>query len=151
MKSGCRPPPLTDDREGGTGRAQGIWRALLALVYLIAAWFHLTQPEPFLRIMPGFVPVAETVVRLTGWAELAGAIALLQPWSAQLRRAGGIGLALYALCVWPANINHFAIDMAKTDHGLGLIYHVPRMIAQPLIIWLALWTGGVTEWPFSKK
>jgi hypothetical protein len=26
---------------------------------------------------------------------------------------------------------------------LGLGYHIPRMIAQPVLIWLALWTGGV--------
>ena len=31
--------------------------------------------------------------------------------------------------------------MAKADGGLGLGYHVPRMFAQPLIIWLALWVG----------
>jgi uncharacterized membrane protein len=123
---------------------------LLALLYLVAGWFHLTEPEPFLRIMPAFVPAAETVVRVTGWAELAGAAALLQPWSRSLRRAGGIGLALYALCVWPANINHFALDMARPDHGWGLAYHVPRMIAQPLIVWLALWTSGAIEWPLRR-
>jgi uncharacterized membrane protein len=50
-------------------------------------------------------------------------------------------LALYALCVWPANINHFMLDMARADGGLGLAYHVPRMFAQPLIIWMAVWTS----------
>jgi uncharacterized membrane protein len=120
------------------------------MVYLVAGWFHLTAPEPFLRIMPGFVPAAEMVVRVTGWAELAGAATMLQPWWPRLRRAGGMGLALYALCVWPANINHFAIDMARADQGWGLAYHVPRMLAQPLIIWLALWTGGVTDWPLRR-
>jgi len=35
--------------------------------------------------------------------------------------------------------------------GPGMAYHVPRMIAQPIIIWLALWTGGVTDWPFRKS
>jgi hypothetical protein len=43
--------------------------------------------------------------------------------------------------VWPANINHFIMDLARSDGGLGLAYHVPRMIAQPVIIWLALWVG----------
>ena len=58
--------------------------------------------------------------------------------TARLRAAAGWGLALYALCVWPANINHFIMDMARPDGGLGLAYHVPRMIAQPVIIWLAI-------------
>ena len=87
----------------------------------------------------------------TGVAELLGSAALLQPLSAQLRRVGGVGLALYALCVWPANMNHFAIDMARPDGGLGLAYHVPRMIAQPILIWLALWVGDVTDWPFRRR
>jgi uncharacterized membrane protein len=101
--------------------------------------------------MPEFVPYPAQVVQLTGIAELLGAAALLQPWSRLLRKAGGTGLALYALCVWPANMNHFAIDMARPDHGWGLGYHVPRMLLQPVLIWLALWTGGVTEWPLRRR
>ena len=62
-----------------------------------------------------------------------------------LRRAGGIGLALYALCVWPANVNHMLIDLARTDGGgLPLAYHLPRLAAQPLLIWAALWAAGVS-------
>lgn len=129
---------------------RGALRLLLALFYAVASWFHLTHPAPFLRIMPAQVPMPEAVVLATGMAELLGAVALAQPWSMRLRRAGGIGLALYALCVWPANIHHFALDMARADHGWGLGYHVPRMLAQPLLIWLALWTGGVTDWPWRR-
>ena len=125
-----------------------VLRWLLAAGYLVAAWFHLTAPDPFLRIMPGWVPVAEEVVRWTGVAEALGALALLQPWSLKLRQAGGIALAAYALCVWPANINHFAVDMASEDGGLGLAYHIPRMLLQPVLIWLPLWTGRATDWPW---
>ena len=64
-------------------------------------------------------------------------------YSPALRRAVGSALALYALCVWPANINHFVMDMARAGGSLGLVYHIPRMIAQPLIIWWALWAGEV--------
>ena len=101
--------------------------------------------------MPAFVPRPELVVLLTGLAEAAGAVALVQPWSRELRRAGGVGLALYALCVWPANVNHFALDMARPDGGWGLAYHLPRMVAQPLLIWLALWISGVTDWPWRRR
>jgi len=80
-----------------------------------------------------------------------GAAALAQWTSLPLRRAGAIGLALYAVCVFPANIHHFALDMARPDGGLGLGYHVPRMFAQPLLVWLALWTGGVTDWPLRRR
>jgi uncharacterized membrane protein len=116
-------------------------RYLLALFYFAAGVIHLVAPAPFLTIMPGWVPAPYAVVLATGVAEILGAVALVQPWSLPLRRAGGWGLALYALCVWPANINHFILDMAKPDGGLGLGYHVPRMFAQPVIIGLALWVG----------
>lgn len=122
-------------------------RILLAVFYAFAGFAHILSPEPFLTITPDWVPFPEAVIFWTGVAEIAGAIALVQPLSKSLRRAGGIGLALYALCVWPANITHFAIDMAREDGGLGLFYHVPRMIAQPLLIWLALWVGEVLKRP----
>jgi uncharacterized membrane protein len=118
-----------------------VLRWLLAAVYLLAGVIHLVNPAPFLTITPSWVPAPEAVVLLTGVAEILGAIGLVQPWSLPLRRAAGWGLAAYALCVWPANINHFAMDMARADGGLGLGYHVPRMFAQPVVIWLALWVG----------
>jgi len=130
-------------------RATLLW--VLAIFYAIAGYFHLVSPSGFLSIMPDWVPFPEQVVRWTGIAELLGAAGLVQPWSERLRKAAGIGLALYALCVWPANINHFALDMARADGGFGLAYHVPRMIAQPIIIWLALWVSGTTNWPFRPK
>ncbi len=116
-------------------------RWLLAAFYLLAGVIHLVKPAPFLTIMPAWVPAPEAVVLWTGVAEILGAIGLVQPFSPPLRRAAGWGLALYALCVWPANINHFIIDMGRADGGLGLAYHIPRMIAQPVIIWLAWWVS----------
>ena len=128
-----------------------VLRLVLALLYAVAGVLHLVAPRPFLAIMPGGLPFPNEIVFLTGIAEILGAAALAQGWSASLRKAGAIGLALYAVCVFPANINHFALDMARPDQGLGLAYHVPRMIAQPIIVWWALWAGGVTDWPFRRR
>lgn len=122
---------------------RGFLRVVLAAFYAFAGYMHLAKPAPFVSIMPAAIPYPEAIVYVTGIAEILGAVALLQPVSLPLRRAGGIGLALYALCVWPANINHFIMDMGREDQGLGLAYHVPRMFAQPLIIWWALWAGEV--------
>ena len=130
---------------------RSILRSILALLYAIAGLLHIVAPHPFMTIMPGRLPFPDAIVFLTGIAELLGAIALAQGWSMQLRKAGAIGLALYAVCVFPANINHFALDMARPDQGLGLAYHVPRMIAQPIVVWWALWVGGVTDWPFRRR
>ena len=120
-------------------------RAVLILFYGAAGALHLWHPRPFLSIMPPWVPAPELVVALTGVAELAGALGMTLP---RFRRAAGVGLALYALCVWPANFQHAIQDLS---HGTGLpiYYHIPRLAAQPLIIWLALW--AVDFWPAVKK
>lgn len=125
-------------------------RGLLALFFLGVAYGHFAQPETFLDIMPGWVPWPATVILLTGIAEAAGAIGLLQWRSASLRRAAGWGLALYSLCVWPANINHLLIDMASQDGGMGMSYHVVRNLMQPVVIWLALWSSEAIDWPWRR-
>lgn len=124
-----------------------IARAALALAYLAAGILHLSIPAPFIRIVPGWVPAPALVVALTGVAEIAGAAGLMLP---RFRRAAAIGLALYALCVWPANFHHAVIDLGRGS-GLPLAYHLPRLLLQPVIIWWALWAGGVTGWPFSRR
>jgi uncharacterized membrane protein len=127
-----------------------VLRWLLALFYLFAGIMHLVRPAPFLAITPPWVPWPDQVVALTGLAELAGALGLAQPWLPRLRAAAGWGLACYALAVWPANFQHFALDQARGD-GLGLGYHLPRLAAQPLLIWAALWSAAAIAWPFGKR
>jgi uncharacterized membrane protein len=128
-----------------------VWlRAIMAALYFAAGVLHLAKPGPFVGIVPDWVPQPGLVVFLTGLAEIAGALALVQPWHPGLRKAAGIGLAAYALCVWPANFHHMTLDLAKPVGGLGLGYHLPRLAAQPLLIWLALWCGTVIDWPFRR-
>jgi uncharacterized membrane protein len=126
-------------------------RLALALFYGIAGALHLITPRPFVSVVPPWVPAPDAVVLLTGIAEIAGALGLLQGRWPALRRAAGWGLAAYALCVWPANVQHMAIDLARPGEGLGLIYHVPRLAAQPLLIWLALWASEAIDWPFGRR
>jgi len=130
--------------------ARTLTRWFLVLAYLAAGVLHIAMPAPFLGIMPPAVPFPEAIIFWTGVAELLGAIGLAQSISPALRRAAGIGLALYALCVWPANIQHMVNDLSGNG-GLGLGYHIPRMIAQPVIIWAALWASRVIDWPFAGK
>jgi uncharacterized membrane protein len=118
---------------------------LLAALYFIAGVLHLVSPGGFLKITPAWVPYPEAVVALTGVAEIAGAIALLIP---RFRYAAGIGLALYAICVYPANINHAVNAIEIGGRALSWNYHGPRLLLQPVFIWWALIAGGVTNWPF---
>ena len=132
-----------------SSRPRTLLRLVLAAVFALAGALHLLRPEPFLDVTPAWVPWAEEVVRFTGIAELLGAAGLLVP---RARKAAGVGLALYALCVWPANFKH-AFDALEPGGGLPLswLYHGPRLLLQPVIVWACVWAAGVTEWPFRPR
>ena len=123
-------------------RTQIITSLILAMFYGFAGVAHLTSPAFFLLITPAWVPFPALVIALTGVAEIAGAAGIAQWRWPELRRAAGWGLALYALCVWPANFQHLLNDLGRADGGAGLGYHIPRLAAQPVLIWLALWASG---------
>ncbi len=145
MAAAGNSPRMTITRH----KVRDLLRVLLGLIYLLAGIAHVRSPQGFLQITPEWVPYPETVVFLTGLAEIAGAIALV--FIPRLRAAAGIGLAAYAVCVFPANINHALNDIAIGGTHLSWWYHGPRLAFQPVFVWWALWTGGVIVWPFSKK
>lgn len=124
-----------------------ILRFGLSAAFLAAGVLHLAVPDPFVAITPTWVPEPETVVRATGVAELAGAVGLMMR---RFRRAAGIGLALYAVCVFPANLRH-AFDPDVALPPLGWAYHGPRLMLQPVIVWLCLWVAEVVDWPFLSE
>ncbi|MGJ4994144.1 DoxX family protein [Bradyrhizobium sp. HKCCYLS3077] len=128
-------------------RRRAVMRWLMAAFYAAAGIAHLAIPEPFLRITPSFVPFAPQVILLTGICELAGAAALV---TTPMRRWAGIGLAAYAICVWPANFKHAfeAIDLPLL--GSSWLYHGPRLAFQPVLVWWALYSAGIIDWPWRR-
>jgi uncharacterized membrane protein len=124
-------------------------RYVLAAIYLVAGVAHLRAPAGFVQITPAWVPAPELAVFFTGLCEIAGAVALA--FVPRLRRGAGIGLAAYAVCVFPANINHALNDIAIGGVQISWWYHGPRLLFQPVAVWWALWVGGVTDWPFGAK
>lgn len=128
-------------------RVTAIARVLLAAIFLIAGALHLVAPGPFLAITPDWVIWPRTMIRVTGVLEILGAIALCVP---RLRRAAGLALAAYAICVFPANIKHALDSGADANAFPSWWYHGPRLALQPVIVWWALWCSGVTDWPFQR-
>jgi len=122
-------------------------RWLMAAFYLIAGVGHLAAPEKFLLIVPDWVPFAGAVVFVTGLFEIAAALALL---GRRLRRAGGLLLALYAVCVFPANIKHAIDGVQLPPLPDTWWYHGPRLALQPVLVWWALFCAGVIDWPARR-
>ncbi|MEP3227163.1 MAG: DoxX family protein [Parasphingorhabdus sp.] len=132
---------------------KSVFRILLAVIYLIAGIAHINSPEGFLAITPIWVPYPDQIIFWTGIAEILGAIGLMIPPTRipYMRYAAGIGLALYALCVFPANINHAINNIALGGQTMGWAYHGPRLLFQPVFIWWALLAGNVINWPFKTE
>ena len=133
---------------GSPERARTVLRWAMAMVYLVAGGFHLHDTDAFVLIVPNWVPQPRLVVMLTGYCELLGAVALL---SRRLRKQAGIMLALYAICVFPANIKHAFDHVAIGGSRLGWGYHAPRLAFQPVLVWWALFCSGVIDWPYRRR
>ena len=124
-----------------------IARGLLSAAYLAAGVAHLTAPGGFIAITPAWVPAPATVIAMTGACEIAGAIGLL---TRQFRWWAGVMLALYAVCVFPANVHQALADVPVGGVHWPLLYHVIRLPLQPVIVWWALYAGAVIDWPMKK-
>ena len=84
------------------------WR--LAARIFVFAWFfiggitHFAVPEPFLRIMPPYIPLPLACVYISGAFELLGAFGI---WFKPLRSLAGYGLMLLTAIVTLANIQMY--------------------------------------------
>ena len=123
-------------------------RWIMAGFYTLAGVAHLTLTDKFLPIVPDWVPFPHAVVLATGLCEIAGSIALL---STRLRRLAGLMLALYAVCVFPANIKHAIAGIHLPPVPDSWWYHGPRLALQPVLVWWALFCAGVIDWPWRAK
>ena len=121
-----------------------IMRWTMALFYFVAGVLHIVSPHGFESIVPSFVPWPALVVFVTGLCEIAGAAGLM---ISPLRKAAGIGLALYAVFVFPANINHAFNNIDVGGLPSSWWYHGPRFLFQPFLVWWALYCSGAINWP----
>lgn len=134
------------DARRGHRRAWMRW--LLAVFYVGAGIAHLAAPDKLLSITPSWVPFAPQVIMLTGLCELAGSVALVT--RTPLRWWAGVAMALYALCVWPANFKHAMDGIEMPVIGNSWLYHGPRLVLQPVIMWWALYAAEVIDWPWRR-
>lgn len=128
------------DRLGAPGLAgwPARMRLGMAVALLLVGSDHLLTPQRYLPMLPDFLPYHLELVLFTGLCELAGAIGLLLP---RWRRWAAMALALYFVCVFPANIKN-ALDGLNVE-GLPAAtwYYWLRLPFQPLIVLWALYAG----------
>jgi len=129
------------------GAGRRALRLTLAAVFMLDGVLHWTATDVFAAITPAWAGDARLVVQATGvLAFLGGAGLLLR----RVRRAAGIGLALYCVGVYPSNVHHALANVAVHGATLGWVYHGPRLLLQPGFVWACLWAGGAIDWPLRR-
>lgn len=107
---------------------------LAAMLYISAGTLHFVKPEPYLKIMPPYIPWHALLVQLSGLCEIVGGLGLL---IAGTRRASAWGLIALLIAVFPANVY-----MATHPMEAGAISIAPAVrwgrlpIQGLLILWL---------------
>lgn len=120
------------------------WRArmrlALSLALLLIGVDHWLTPARYLAMMPPYLPLHEPLVLFTGVCEIAGAIGLMWPGT---RRLAGIMLAVYFVCVFPANLHNALHGLDAQGLPSARWYYWARLPFQPLIILWTLYAAGV--------
>jgi uncharacterized membrane protein len=109
---------------------KAILRVLLAVGMMAIGVTHFTNPQPFVRIVPAFLPSPATLVAVSGFFEILGGAGLLVP---RARRAAAWGLVALYVAVFPANVN------MAVNH----VYLRPEEPIPDALLWLRLPLQGV--------
>ena len=111
---------------------------LISILFIIAGILHFLQPEPYLRIMPDFIPYQKAMVYISGAFEILGGIGFL---ITDFRILAGWGLVALLFTVFPANINMFMKGYKK--HRLSLFTWIAliRLPIQFVLMFWIYWAG----------
>jgi uncharacterized membrane protein len=108
----------------------------LGLTLLVTGSTHFSTPEPFLAMMPPWLPWHLELVYLSGAAELIIGVGL---FSRRWRPAAALAAAALFLAVFPANL-HAAVSGAKIpNYPASPVYRWARLPMQGVLIGWAIW------------
>jgi len=130
----------------GMGFAIGL--VVFAGIFIASGLQHFFYPQPYVRIIPPFLPRPLALVRVSGGAEILGGVGLLVR---ALRRWAAYGLALLLVAVFPAN-TYMAVAHVPFRGLMGESWvqwlRLPLQI--PLIVWALYYAKGDRRSPVSR-
>jgi len=121
---------------GGLNRAQRVGVVIAAIFYAIAGSMHFIRPEPYITIMPPYLPWHRQLVAISGFFEILGGLGLLFPPS---RRMAAWGLVTLLVAVFPANLYMATNPIETGSASIPSLFRWSRIPLQILLIWWVLW------------
>ncbi len=111
---------------------------LIGIFFIIAGILHFLKPEPYLRIMPDFIPLQKAMVYISGAFEILGGVGFL---IADFRIIAGWCLIVLLFAVFPANINMFVKGYKKHRFSLFTWIALIRLPIQFVLMFWIYWAG----------
>ena len=115
-------------------------RVFVTIWFAIGGVMHFANPEPFLRIMPPYIPYHLACVYISGAFELLGVIGL---WVKPLRSLAGYGLMALTEVVTLANVHMY--QHPELFHSIPEWLLLARFPVQAALIWLIWWRSRPNE------
>ena len=116
--------------------AQRIGVVLAAVFYVGAGALHFIKPDPYLRIMPPYIPWHLSMVRVSGAFEILGGLGLLV---SATRRAAAWALIALLIAVFPANIYMATHPIEAGAASIAPVLLWGRLPLQLILVWWLLW------------
>ncbi|MBE9108683.1 DoxX family membrane protein [Nodosilinea sp. LEGE 07298] len=111
-------------------------RIILAVCMVVAGILHFVVPQPFIRIVPGFLPAPAALVYISGAIEIALGLGLLMP---SVRQFSAWGLVALFIAVYPANLNMAFNHIQISGIPDTWWFHAIRLPFQFVLIAWAYW------------
>jgi len=108
----------------------------LGIPFIMIGLEHFIRPAPFDAIVPAYLGFPRFWTFASGIAEVLLGIGIMLP---PCRRWAAICLAVFLVCVYPANLNMWLNDIPFNGQRLSQKVHVVRLFIQLILICLALW------------
>ena len=109
---------------------------IMSLFYILMGLKHLFDPKYFLPMMPTILPYKTFIIYLTGIIEIIlGSLLVVEEY----RFYVAIGLIIFLVLIFPANIYLALNKTARTKMKVSKLFCVIRLFFQPLFIYLAYW------------
>jgi uncharacterized membrane protein len=112
---------------------------LIGIGFIVAGMLHFIKPQPYVHIMPAWLPAPLLLVLISGALEILGGAGILLPAT---RVLAGWGLIALLVAVFPANVQMLLGAHQAHASRLYQAALVARLPLQGILIWW-VWRAAV--------